>query len=221
MLAARRIHRPSGFTLIELLAVLAIIAILASFGVATIRGAMHRSAIARAKSELALLAVALEAYRSHYGDYPQTGPSAADSQHVATATGPGLASAQARLFNALTGVYGPADFSTRLNGPLLIDVAKLALERPLDLITFAASAGSPPAKRAGDNAFLDPWGNRYLFFYKRAGASAGAWAAPSFVLYSAGPDGASSNLPGGDGFFPGATQTSGDNADNLYADRLP
>jgi len=221
MLAARRTHRPSGFTLIELLTVIAIVAILVSFGAGAIRGAVERSAIARAKSELALLAVALEDYRRHYGDYPQTGPSVVSSQHVSGTTGPGLATAQARLFNALTGVYRPADFSTRLNGPLFIDVAKFTSERPLDLGTFAVPAGSPPTKRAGDNAFLDPWGNRYLYYYKRAGASVAMWAAPSFVLYSAGPDGASTIPPGDDGLFPGASQTSGDNADNLYTERLP
>jgi prepilin-type N-terminal cleavage/methylation domain-containing protein len=221
MSPARRAHRPSGFTLIELLAVIAIIAILVSLGVGIARGAAHRSAVARAKSELALLALALEDYKRHYGDYPQTGPSAAGSQWVDDTTGPDTASAQARLFNALTGVYGPTDFARRLNGPLLVDVSRLTLERPLDLTMFAVPAGSPPTKRAEANAFLDPWGNRYLYFYKRPGAPAASWTAPSFVLFSAGPDGAATALPAADGVFSGSTQTAGDNADNLYADRLP
>jgi hypothetical protein len=47
------------------------------------------------------------------------------------------------------------------------------------------------------------------------------WTAPSFVLYSTGPDGASTTLPNPAGVFSGTTQTTGDNADNLYSDKLP
>ena len=68
--------------------------------------------------------------------------------------------------------------------------------------------------------FVDPWGNRYLYFYYQAGGAA-RWQAPSYVLYSTGPDGLSTVLPGATGVFTGTNQTSGDNADNIYADKLP
>ena len=111
--------------------------------------------------------------------------------------------------------------------------------------------GSPPAKQAINTSFLDPWGNRYMYFYKRAtptsarptggvttggtvvvgpgsGPTSGTtvtptpqqWTAPSFVLYSVGPDGANTTLPSTAGIFAGTTQTTGDNADNIYADKL-
>src|SRR5512140_2597706 len=69
----RRSLGEGGFTLIELLLVMSIIVALAGFAVVGIVGAQQRAAIARAKSELALLAQALEDFKRHYGDYPQTG----------------------------------------------------------------------------------------------------------------------------------------------------
>src|SRR5205807_1520033 len=69
----RRSVGEGGLTLIELMTVMAIITLLVAFGVAAIQGTKQRAAIARAKSELSLLAQALEDYKRHYGDYPQTG----------------------------------------------------------------------------------------------------------------------------------------------------
>jgi prepilin-type N-terminal cleavage/methylation domain-containing protein len=231
---ARHPRRSHAFTLLELLTVMAIMAILASITFGVIRSTKQRANIARTKSELTLLVQALEEYKRHYGDYPQTGPSAANSQRVTSTTaGPGANTAQARLLNALIGVYGPNSFSTRLNGPMLVDVSRLTLEIAFSttaapttnlLTTFAVASGTPPAKQPANNSFVDPWGNRYLYFYKTATASGGRppqWTAPSFVLYSTGPDGASTTLPNAAGIFSGTTQTTGDNADNIYADKLP
>ena len=88
--------------------------------------------------------------------------------------------------------------------------------------------GSPPAKPVVANSFVDPWGNRYLYFYKRPTAAAAAgqaqpttWLAGSFVLYSAGPDGAHTAPNANTGLYTGTTQTTGTNADNIYADKLP
>ena len=59
-----------GFTLVEMLAVVALTAILSGsvFGLA--RGAHERTAVARARAELAVLSLAIEAWRGQYGDYP-------------------------------------------------------------------------------------------------------------------------------------------------------
>ena len=219
-----RPHRRShAFTLLELLTVVAILALLATISFGVIRSTKQRVHTARAKAELALLVQALEDYKRHYGDYPQTGPSAVNSQRVTGTVGPGANTAQARLFNALIGVYGPSHFNTRLNGPFFVDITKLTVEVALNNATFAVASGSPPAKQAVSNAFVDPWGNRYLYFYKVATAPGrpSVWTAPSFVLYSTGPDGASTTLPNPAGVFSGTTQTTGDNADNLYSDKLP
>lgn len=217
-------RRSQAFTLLELLTVIAILAILTSISIGMIRSTKQRANLARAKAELAVLVQALEDYKRYYGDYPQTGPSAANSQRVVGTTGPGLNTAQARLFNALIGVYGPTNFNTRLNGPMFVEITKLHVDVALNNTTFAVATGTPPTKTANNNAFVDPWGNRYLYFYKNAGAGGGrpgAWTAPSFLLYSAGPDGGATTLPSAAGIFSGTTQTTGDNADNVYADKLP
>ncbi len=224
MLLPPRDRRLSAFTLIELLTVMAVITILVAIATGGIRGARERAAIGRAKSELALVAQALEDYKRHYGDYPETG-SAGQATPVVTST-IGVAQAQSLLFNALTGVYGPTNFTTRLNGPVLLDVSKVTVEVALNNTTFAVPVGSPPAKTAVANALLDPWGNRYLYYYKAAPAAGrpptNTWRAPAYVLYSAGPDGLHTPPPTGTGLFSGTTQTSGTgNADNLYADKLP
>jgi hypothetical protein len=132
------------------------------------------------------------------------------------------------LFNALTGVYAPTNFTARLNGPTLVDVSKFSLEAALNATTFAVPTGSPPTKPLVANAFLDPWGNRYLYYYKRAAPVAAVativaslWQAPGYVLYSAGPDGAQTPPNVNTGLYPGTTQATGTNADNLYADKLP
>jgi len=224
-----RLHRRThAFTLLELLTVMAILAVLSSITISVIRGTKQRANLARAKAELSFLVQALEDYKRHYGDYPQAGASAANSQRVTGTAGPGVNTAQARLFNSLTGVYGPTSFATRLNGPTFVTVTKLTTELALNATTFAVPSGAPPAKQQVNNSFIDPWGNRYLYFYKPVTPARGRppqWNAPSFVLYSAGPDGASTNLPNATGVFAGnaqnSTQNSGDNADNLYADKLP
>jgi len=218
-----------GFTLIELMTVLGIILLLVAFGLSAMQGAKQRAAIARAKSELAGLALALEDYKRHYGDYPQTG--AAGQANAVVTAAIGTTQAQALLFNALTGVYGPTNFTARVNGPTLIDVSKFSVEggfTTAELSTFAVPNGSPPAKTALPKSFLDPWGNRYLYFYKRptpalAGGAVpvSAWLAGSFVLYSAGPDGQHTAPNANTGLYTGTTQTTGTNADNLYADKLP
>lgn len=224
MLIVRPPCRSHAFTLLELLTVIAILAILGGIGLGVIRSTKQRANISRAKAELSLLVQALEDYKRYYGDYPQTGPSAANSQRVTGTAGPGVNAAQARLFNALIGVYGPTNFNVPQNGPLFVDVTKLSLDVALVNSAFAIASGTPPAKRATSNAFVDPWGNRYMYFYKTTslpGRPPVAWNAPSFILYSTGPDGASTTLPNAIGIFSGTTQTTGDNADNLYADKLP
>ncbi len=246
MLPVCRTRRAAAFTLVELLAVMAILLVLSGISFGLVRGVKNRAKIQQARSELAILVTALEDYRRFYGDYPQTGPSAATSQRVTlsatgVSAGPGANTAQAVLLNSLIGAYGPTGaLGGRLNGPMLVDVARLTLEVPFSTtgavttnnpVTFAVATGTPPAKAIQNNSFLDPWGNRYLYFYKRATAAlppglpsrptANPWTPPTYVLYSCGPDGASTTLPGATGVFSGTTQTTGDNADNIYADKLP
>ncbi len=217
---ARSPARRTGFTLIELLAVIAIIVILAGIALGAIQGAQTRAAIGRAKTELAVIATALEDYKRHYGDYPQLGDfNQAPLTPTSTTTGPGTATVQARLFNCLTGVFGPARFTAddRLAGPLFLEPARLTLNGTLATTFQTVTPNSPkaPFKTEQNVGILDPWGHPYLYYYKKASAAA-SWKAPGYVLYSAGPDGAQT-LPINQttGVF-NATQAA-NNADNLYA----
>lgn len=216
--------RLAAFTLIELLTVIAVIAILTTIGLGAIRGAKERANIARARTELAALVTALEEFKRLYGDYPQTGEfMQAPATPTAEATGPGAQTAQAKLFNALTGVYGPRGFgnSDRLNGPNLLDVGKLKLNGSLtnQFLVPVSNTPNPPSKPEQNVCLLDPWGRRYLYYYKNA-RTPNQWQATGYVLYSAGRVVAANGTQ-----TPSITVTTGlllgtqtaEMADNIYA----
>ena len=71
----------SGFTLIELLMVIAVIMVLAGITFGISRGVQNAQARAQAKAELAVIAQALEGFKSAHGDYPWT----TDSKDLAKA----------------------------------------------------------------------------------------------------------------------------------------
>jgi prepilin-type N-terminal cleavage/methylation domain-containing protein len=190
-----------AFTLIELLTVIAIIAILAAITFGVIKGVNQRAAIGQAKTELSSLAQALEAYKLQYGDYPQTG-AAANSATATTATAtdaPGI------LFNALTGKRGPSSTNVVISGRSYLETARFSVQD-------TSSTGTPVAgANQVANAFLDPWGRRYLYYYK-TGTS---WVRVGYILVSVGPDGLIT-APTGAG-DPQLADTA--NVDNLYSNR--
>ena len=135
------------------------------------------------------------------------------------------------FFNALTGVFGPSRFSAadRLNGPCFVDLTRLTPEVAIAAATFGVPAGNPPRKILVANSFLDPWGRRYQYYYRTAapvnanGVASGSnsWQAGSYVLYSVGPDGLEATTPNRTtGLYNGTAQTTGTNADNIYADKI-
>lgn len=206
---------PAAFTLIEVLGVLAIVALLTAIALPALRGARNRLAMARAKSELAVLAQGLEEFRRYYGDYPQTGEFPQASP--ATAREIETTQAQAKLFNALTGVFGPNRLSAdqRIDGRAFVEATRFTLEHALP-VDFQVSLGSPPQKREERICFLDPWGRRYLYYYKSA-RDPGLWEARGYILYSAGPDGLELPPDAQTGRLPASGAGFPDNADNLYA----
>jgi Tfp pilus assembly protein PilE len=219
MLASPRCR---GTTLIELLTVMIVMAALFAITLGMVRASKQRANLARARGELAAIGQALESYKNYYGDYPQTG-NAAPATPVVTAT-IAQSQAQAQLLNALIGVYGPTNFSTRINGPEFIEASKLTLEVALTAqtaTTFGVAQGTPPIKQPVQNSLVDPWGYRYQYFYKPAPAPGrpptNTWRAPSYILYSVGPDGAHTAPNTTTGLFNGTTQTTGNNADNVFA----
>jgi prepilin-type N-terminal cleavage/methylation domain-containing protein len=192
--------RRGGFTLIELLTVIGVIAILTTLTIGSIRGAKERANIARARADLAALSTALEEFKRLYGDYPQTGefmqapatPTGA-TPALPNGTGPGFNFAQTKLFNCLAGVYGARAFSNsdRINGPNLLPpqfTDARYINGSIDMRTFlvpVSNAPNPPAKPEQNATLLDPWGRRYLYYYKNA-RTPNQWQASSYVLYSAG-----------------------------------
>lgn len=200
-----RLSRQAGnraFTLIELLTVIGIIAILSAITFGVVKGVQERAAIGQAKTELAILAQALEAYKLQYGDYPQMGAAAnavAGTTAASATDGPGI------LFNALTGKRGPLSTNTIINGRSYLELSKLSLQD-----TSTAGLPKTGAEQVA-NAFFDPWGRRYVYYYK----TSSAWVRPVYVLVSAGPDGVvTAPTAGGD---PQAGVSA--NVDNLYANR--
>lgn len=202
----------------EILIVMTLIGILATLTFTLGEGVRERGKVSQARVELAILATALESFKSRYGDYPQTGGTAAAGPDVSTAVL--VANAESHLFNALTGVIDPA-LETLKNadgnpafGKVFIEGARFTFEsRDADgEAVFPETAGTEVA-----NAFLDPWGRRYQYFYRSKTdiTSPYTWTHPGFVLYSAGPDGVDTPpTNAGDPQYAAAN-----NIDNLYAGR--
>jgi prepilin-type N-terminal cleavage/methylation domain-containing protein len=217
-----------GFTLLELLTAITVIGILATISIGAVRGAKERGSIARTRAELAALVTALEQFKGLYGDYPQTGeftqisatPTGA-TPTVPNGVGPGVTTAQAKLFNCLTGVFGPRDFSNRLNGPNLLEIGRFTINGTLtnQFLLPVSNTPNPPSKPEQNVSLLDPWGRRYLYYYKNA-RTPNTWQATGYVLYSAGPKVAANGTQ-----TPPITVTSGlmlatqsaEMGDNIYA----
>ena len=191
--------RSGAFTLLEVLTVVAIIVLLAAIAFTATGGAMERGRRARCRSDLAVLTQALEAYRIHFGEYPQTGAAVSDPSGSAdSGDGPGI------LFNALAGRRGPGASLVPLEGRCFLQPTAFALQT----VELPHSGNSAQVA----NAFLDPWGRRYLYFYK----CSNNWIVHAPLLCSAGPDGAVA-LPADLATWDGTLPTAAANADNLCA----
>jgi len=179
--------RMRAFTLVEVLTVIAILAILMSAAVGGGRWAFRRAYTARAQAELSALATALESYKRQHGDYPRTN------------AGSGAESRGAQLLQSLVGARGPNGAVLNPRGRSWIDLGNFTTHGGLDPLVNSAAE------------LIDPWGNAYVYFYKEP---LGAWANPSFVLYSTGADGLHNPAL----LLGGYSQRDLDeNRDNLYA----
>jgi prepilin-type N-terminal cleavage/methylation domain-containing protein len=75
-------HRRGGFTLIELLVVIAIIAILVSIAAPLVGRAAESARRAQARTELASIVTALQAYFNEYSRYPEGNGRPGDIQYL-------------------------------------------------------------------------------------------------------------------------------------------
>jgi prepilin-type N-terminal cleavage/methylation domain-containing protein len=184
-----------AFTLIELLTVMAIIAILAAISFGVVGAVRKRAAIGQAKAQLSSLALALEAYKLQYGDYPQA--------TTGTSWPGGLSSNETKFLQALIGKRGPT--GANITGKNFIEISKFSL----------SSTGGDPLT-TDTITLIDPWGGDYKYFYYTKGTTS-VINKRGYVLFSEGPDGDSadpdeSGATGGD-----AKMSDLKNLDNIYA----
>ena len=155
-----------GFTLVELIIVMVVIVILVTVILSVSEeGLSRKQTSAKVKVEMALMAQALEGYKAYHGDYPWI---SGDTE---------------ALYKALTGQRGPKARSDPGRGSPFIDPDKLTLQHTKAVETFNDT-----------NAFIDPWGNPYHYFYKGEDASE-TWDTYGFLLISAGPNGELGPVP--------------------------
>lgn len=193
----------AAFTLIELLTVIAIIGVLAGITFGVVKGVQNRAAISQARTELATLAQALEAYKRQYGDYPQTGQSAVTDPSTADPT---TTSVEGRLFNALLGKVGPR--LDAIQGKQFLEASKFTLKN--------TNLPTPGNDTSVANGFVDPWGQVYVYHY-RTRTAPGDWVNSSYILATAGPDGKLGISVNNKGVL---TESNGaEAADNLYANK--
>ncbi len=174
--------RQQGFTLIELLMVITVILILAGITFGISRGVQNAQARTKAKAELATISQAIEQFKSRYGDYPWHQGGGGDSTDN-----------NKMLLYALTGRMvladpSPTDNTTEIAAIEITDEAEIDKNpKFLDDSKFSTT-------KIGQSStnLLDPWGNPYIYWYKRDN-SPDAWDVFGFHLYSTGPKGSSAN----------------------------
>ena len=165
--------------------VIAVILILAGITFGISRGVQNAQARVKAKAELATITLAIEQFKSRYGDYPwhQSGDS--------WGTG-GVDNTNQMLLYALT---GRLVFKTELNpntGKTEIKVIKVADDlddadvqknpKFIDVTRFSVKeVNGQPVE------LLDPWRNAYKYWYKWDDAPE-QWEVFGYHLYSLGAD---------------------------------
>lgn len=156
-----------GFTLIELLVVLGVLGLFATIALSYYIGGRGQSKVDKAKADMQVIQLGLEAYRARFGDYPRFSVV-------------GVANSEEKyLLNALFGRIGPAHQEVSDTPPMVNSA----------VLSFAN--GSLPLSSLVSNMIVDPWGNAYR--YDSTPTNAASEALFGYLLDSAGPDGAFGN----------------------------
>lgn len=223
LLPVVKVKKPLGkkkaFTLFELLLAMGIFLILAGLTIGLTEGLQRRSARTKAIGQLALLAEALESYKTHYGDYPWIGEGSDGANEI---------------YAALIGNRGPmAGYLPHPDGSgrLVSGSAPLAGAKGRHFIELSQfqTANKPTPSNArpltsldqgvGENFLLDPWGVAYVYRYRKIGENpnSGDWKRPGFLLMSFGPDGAVGTPLPQDGILTSDYHENEQSRDNIFA----
>ena len=163
-----------GVTLVELIFVMVIFTIIISIVLGTSQAARQKSRNVLAKSEINNLALAIEAFKTYYGDYPRLSayPLGNDKQAQLLAA--------KELFDLLTGVK-IMQLTSREITLLQAPVGKVP--RFIEASSLTTDDPEHPTY------FLDPWGNPYNYYYKTHNIQQDSnWKFTGFILLSRGID---------------------------------
>jgi general secretion pathway protein G len=172
---ARRGERryKAAFTLIELIVVLAVIIILTGLVLSTVGYVQKKGARARAETEIAAMAAALESYKADNGIYPTS--SQTDALNSTNDGNPGdYATACRYMYGEVT---GDRDFDGATDGG---SKSYITL-KPASLLR--ADMSQPPSSSNQVTAIRDPFGNSYGYSTRMATTGAGGYN-PTFDLWS-------------------------------------
>lgn len=174
-----------GFTLIELLVVIAIVLILTGLSFGLFRAASNARSKAVARGSIQAIAMASEAYRKSYGDYPcgPTGTGVADSMAFRRA-----------LFNQLSGrqVLRQSPVATGGVSVSLVPFNDASLPggatRQIKPFLNSGEVDTNNNAASGDLTtqihFVDPWGNPYDYRYRILPASGTAIQNPTTGVFA-------------------------------------
>lgn len=198
----------SGFTLIELLMVIAVILVLSGITFGISRGVQNAQARAQAKAELAVIAQALEGFKSTYGDYPWVSgnPTRTENAEKLLLALTGFAILER---NNTSGVVSLVEIDSGGARKSFLDPTKVALSQDFNKPTNAADLDGV--------YFTDPWGNPYAYVYAKSSNST-TWKNFGYVLFSEGADSNSSiGSVATDGILNTAHRGMDANIDNIYS----
>ncbi len=170
-----------AFTLVEILIVIGIIALLMGLTTQMLGTVASNQGRAKARTDMALIASALESFASKYGGYPRVS-AATDEKRAAAVIYRCLAGKT--ILRVDDGQVVMSDVGT--NRKPFVDATKLRICDPIDPVLQDVD----PEKL--DVYFGDPWNEPYLYFFDTTSyitnESNTSWQSPSFVLFTKGPD---------------------------------
>lgn len=170
-----------AFTLIEILIVVGILALLMGLTTQMLSTVSANQGRAKARTDMALIASALESFAGRYGGYPRVNASGDEKK------------AAASIYKCLAGKMvlrvddGQITMSdVGANRKPLLDVSKLTICDPND--PYAQNVDT----EKNGVYFCDPWNEPYLYFFDTTSYVTNeentSWRSPSFILMSKGAD---------------------------------